>query len=160
MTQPQNPNITPLMAQIEGNPLGADLIQIVEVGGQVIYRINNFQAVWYVGSGNPTFIPGQLTNNLYLDNITGHIWQFNGFIWNLLPSGGGGSGSGAIGVAFTTSANPFDTIPVPGVLSSSYAVISATNGVAAAMIAAGQVEIVVGTDIVTVTHPPTAGGAF
>src|ERR1700677_776306 len=96
MTQPQNPNADPLLARIDKNPTGADLIQVVNTaGGQaIVYRINQFQAVWYVGSGNPIFIPGELPTNLYLDNLTGHIWQlgFN-FQWTLLPSGGGGGGS-------------------------------------------------------------------
>lgn len=95
MTQPQNPNADPLLARIDKNPTGADLIQVVNTaGGQgIVYRINQFQAVWYVGSGNPIFIPGELPTNLYLDNLTGHIWQLGfDFIWRLLPSGGGGSG--------------------------------------------------------------------
>ena len=93
MTQPQNPNLNPLLARVEGNSGGADLIQIVEMGGSVIYRLNNFQAVWYAGTGAPTTIPGVFPGNLYIDISTGNIWELNSlFIWVLLPSGGGGGG--------------------------------------------------------------------
>src|ERR1700723_1130538 len=113
MSQPQNPQEDAIFARINANPQGQDLIQVLNTAGGagVVYRLNQFQAVGYAGTGNPGFIPGELIGNLYIDISTGNIWELNNsFVWVLLPSGGGGGGGGtAIGASFTTTANNFDT---------------------------------------------------
>jgi hypothetical protein len=37
----------------------------------------NRGSLWYQGSGSPGTVTGQAANDLYLDTITGNVWQFS-----------------------------------------------------------------------------------
>jgi hypothetical protein len=152
MAQPQNPSLNPLLARIEGNPTGADLIQIVEAGSQVIYRINNFQAVWYVGSGNPTFIPGQLLTNLYLDNTTGNIWELEITGWVQLPGAGQGGGvsslNGLFGVLSILAGAGISVTPAgSGITVANTGILNVTAGTGIGVSITNGVAQVTNTDI-------------
>lgn len=106
MSQPQNPQLDPLLDRVAPNPVGLDLIQVQNTagGGAIIWRLNQFQSPWYVGFQDPTFIPGELPLNLYLNLSSGAIWYLAfDFIWTLVPSGGGGGGSSTVQTLSTTS---------------------------------------------------------
>jgi hypothetical protein len=81
--RPQNPKSPPMFAQLGPNPQGLDILQVVNpAGGEgIVYRLNEFQASWYAGSGNPPTIPGQLAGNLYLNVTNGDTWLCNGSTW-------------------------------------------------------------------------------
>jgi len=38
-------------------------------------------SIWTTGSGDPGYIPGQLVGDMYLDEVNGDVWRFNGEIW-------------------------------------------------------------------------------
>jgi hypothetical protein len=38
-------------------------------------------SIWTTGSGAPGTIPGQLIGDMYLDEVSGDVWRFNGEVW-------------------------------------------------------------------------------
>lgn len=67
--------------------------------------------------------------------------------------------NGAQAVSFTTSSTTFDIVAVPGALSTSHVGLTATNLIAAGMIASTYISTKSAGSI-TVTHPATPGGTF
>lgn len=92
------------------NPLALDLIEIVEPGDVVVWRLRQEFAVWLYGTTNPpSNITGQLEGNFYFDTSTGNIWQLQAGVWIQLPGGGGGGSGTVTSVAFTGDGIIFDS---------------------------------------------------
>jgi hypothetical protein len=89
MSQAQNPNADPIVARVN-NPGGADLIQVTPPGGGVAWRLNNFQNVWYSGTGSPVTagVTGMVAGSLYVDTSSGNVWQYSGTSWTQIPGTG------------------------------------------------------------------------
>jgi hypothetical protein len=77
-----NPNAEPILARVNSNN-GADIIQVVDQGTGVVFRLNPTQDSWYSGCGAPaTGNPaGAVNGSMYLDTVGGNVWQFNGTSW-------------------------------------------------------------------------------
>jgi hypothetical protein len=84
-----NPNADPILARVNSQN-GADLIQVVAPGTGVSWRLNNFQNVWYSGTGSPVTagVTGMVTGSLYVDTSSGNVWQYSGTAWAQIPGTG------------------------------------------------------------------------